>query len=131
MEGVYADMLRVADRINANGSRDELLARLSKSDSAGERLTAIAMLEDEPHPSYIRWLGTRFDVEAPFVGYHAATAIRAAVEVLDDPAAQDALQKAIRNAFRVLGPDRASTDRAAVLLDAQSRLSSTRRARRR
>ena len=75
-----------------------LLANLSNGKSAGERLAAIAFLEMRPNPDYLNWLADRFEVEAqPFLWYHAALALRAGAETLNEdyrPAIRTAIQKA-------------------------------------
>jgi hypothetical protein len=81
---------RILDSIVAkmrvlHGPTYGLLANLSKGKSAGERLAAIAFLEMRPNPAYLDWLAERFEVEKqPFLWYHAALALRAAAETLDD-----------------------------------------------
>ena len=58
---------------------------LKKSDSAGQRLAAIAALQMFPKAEHMEWLAERLDnpeVEKPFVGYQAAVAILEAVRAL-------------------------------------------------
>jgi len=55
-----------------------LLPKLTISDNAGERLAGIAILQTDPDATYLRWLGERFNVEQPFVFFHAALALREA-----------------------------------------------------
>jgi hypothetical protein len=60
-----------------------LLPQLRASGFSGERLAAIAMLQVKPDPDAIDWLSERFPPqEKPFVAYHAAVALRAAVQGL-------------------------------------------------
>ncbi|HEX2570692.1 MAG TPA: hypothetical protein VH877_14140 [Polyangia bacterium] len=60
-----------------------LLRQLRSSSNAGERLAAIAMLQVRPDPDALAWLSERFPPhERPFVAYHAAVALRAAVQGL-------------------------------------------------
>lgn len=57
--------------------------QLRSSTTAGERLAAIAMLQVKPDPDALAWLSERFPPhEKPFVAYHAAVALRAAVQGL-------------------------------------------------
>jgi len=78
MERVAAEMRALAP------DAYHLLNRCMASTSAGERLAAIAMLQIRPQPNYLEWLAKRVDprTERPFVGYHAAVALRAAVRPL-------------------------------------------------
>ena len=60
-----------------------LRRQLRSSSNAGERLAAIAMLQVKPEPDALAWLSERFPPhEKPFVAYHAAVALRAAVQGL-------------------------------------------------
>ena len=60
-----------------------LLRQLRGSSNAGERLAAIAMLQVKSDPDALAWLSERFPPhERPFVAYHAAVALRAAVQGL-------------------------------------------------
>ena len=52
------------------------LAGLTKSNSPGERLAAIATLQKEPDLKYLDWLADRVgDTEAPFIGYAASVGL--------------------------------------------------------
>jgi hypothetical protein len=55
------------------------LAELKGSTSAGERLAAVTALEITPRIDSLDWLADRIIEERPFIGYHAALALRAAV----------------------------------------------------
>lgn len=59
-----------------------LLPELSASESPGQRLAAVAILQATPDPAYISWLGRRFQEERPFVAYQAAVALLEAVRAL-------------------------------------------------
>jgi hypothetical protein len=53
-----------------------LRAQLTRSDSVGERLAAICMLQVEPRPRFFRWLIQRVKTETqPFVFYQGAVAV--------------------------------------------------------
>lgn len=76
------------------------LDALKASRSAGERLAAIAVLRAFPREQEVDWLAERLnpDIEAPFVGFQAATAIAQAVRSL--PTEADArLERAIDGAL--------------------------------
>ncbi|BEU23925.1 hypothetical protein [Paraburkholderia caribensis] len=80
------------------------LEKLKTSRSAGERLAAVAVLRAFPREEEINWLAERLnpDVETPFVGYQAATALAQAVRSL--PAEADAnLELAIDKALALAG----------------------------
>ncbi|MGZ5446237.1 MAG: toll/interleukin-1 receptor domain-containing protein [Thermoanaerobaculia bacterium] len=119
MERVYSDMLRAAAEFD-----DEVaLKELMNSNSPGERLAAIAVLERTPNRRCVKWLGGRFSekTETPFVGYHAATALYAACGAFGAKE-EKLLRSAIDQGYRDLGPASASTDRARMLLAAETRL---------
>ena len=59
-----------------------LLPDLTVSDSPGERLAAVMMLQSTANPAYIQWLSERLGEEKPFVGYHASVALLTAVRGL-------------------------------------------------
>ena len=46
------------------------------SGSPGSRLAAIAMMQMDPNAADIEWLAERFNVENPFIFYHAALALQ-------------------------------------------------------
>lgn len=124
MERIYAEMLGAAAATTL--AEDDVLKELAASKSPGERLAAVAILEKRPNKRYLKWLGQRFKVETPFVGYHAATALHAAAGVLGRKEARH-VQAAIDEGLRALGPERASTDRAGMLLHTQEKLASFKR----
>jgi hypothetical protein len=77
MEVVIARMRELA------GAPHSLLEELTSSDSLGERLAAIAILQKEPDPSYLDWLAGQLAQDpGAFHGYHAAMALREAVHRL-------------------------------------------------
>jgi hypothetical protein len=51
------------------------LADLTRSESPGERLSAVVTLKFGLDPDYIDWLMSRLTAEAAFVAYHAASAL--------------------------------------------------------
>ena len=98
-----------------------LLRDLVSSDSPGERLAAVAILQVRPDPEYLDWLATRLAEDKPFIGYHAAVALLVAVRRLDPPhyaRLQEAIQKA-RKSVRWKFKD---TDRDQVLDEAEKEL---------
>jgi hypothetical protein len=92
-----------------------------ESASPGERLAGISILEVQPHKDHLIWLASRLGTEAPFVGYHAALALLAAVRVLGR-AERQLLKDAIDMAQRALGHDPEQSDRARVLYQAEREL---------
>ncbi len=64
---------RMKDSIS---DREEILEKFIHSESAGERLVAIAFLQKFPKIKYLGWLADHVgDGEKPFVGYQASVAI--------------------------------------------------------
>lgn len=53
-----------------------LLDELKASESVGNRLFAIAIMQMEPAKADIEWLLARFHSETPFIFFNAATALR-------------------------------------------------------
>jgi len=77
-----------------------LLAELTASQSTGQRLAAISILETIPTPEYLLWLADRLSVEKPFLGYHASVALLQAARNLRSSCAKDvheALERASQN----------------------------------
>ena len=91
-----------------------LLDYLAKNPAPGCRLAAASFLEVKPNVEYLDWLAERLAPEKPFVGYHAALALIAAVRVLGKRYHED-LKKAIEKALKLLGSGLEGTDRAAAL----------------
>jgi hypothetical protein len=94
MTAVFSQMKSHAPGTNA------LLAQFARSNSAGERLAAIAILHMFPDANYLDWLAERLnnpEAEKPFVGYMAAVALLEAVRGLSG-AAEPQLQGAISRA---------------------------------
>ncbi|MBV8728309.1 MAG: hypothetical protein JO336_00730 [Acidobacteriia bacterium] len=95
-----------------------LLTELKSADPAGLRLAAIAILEMKPDPAEAEWLTERLATESPFVGYHAALALResaAIVSCADKQAFLRAIEKARASVPQV-------SDRAKVIADATNKL---------
>jgi len=119
MEKVFNRMMALAEEIVSDAKLGaQVLPRLTRSTSPGERLVAIALLHRAPAKTMVRWLGQRLSVETPFVGYHAALALGAAARMLSRDC-RPSIQRAIDQGFAALGTAGAWTDRASALLDAQ------------
>jgi hypothetical protein len=99
------------------------LSDFAESPSPGERLAAVSILEVQPNREYLSWLADRLGTETPFVGYHAALALQAAVRVLGQPE-RALLREVIAKAKKNLGHDREHSDRAQVLEQADHELQS-------
>jgi len=102
MEGVFSRMKIAASKVQG------FLPALQQSDSAGERLMAIAILDMFPESNYLLWLAARMDPEQekPFVAYHAAVALLDAVTNLppeDCAQLEAALAEAKKLALRLKG----------------------------
>ena len=91
MNAVMADMKALA------GAPHSLLEELTSSDSLGERLAAIAILQKKPHPACLDWLaGQLAEDPGAFHGYQAAVALSKAVRLRREhhTAIQGAIDKA-------------------------------------
>jgi hypothetical protein len=76
MEAVMAEMRDLV------GAPHSLLEELTSSDSLGERLAAIAILQEKPDPACLDWLaGQIAEDPGAFHGYQAAVALRKAVHL--------------------------------------------------
>ena len=105
----------VASRMRATAIGAQTLVRtFAGSESAGERLVAVAILQDAPDPVWVTWLGERLAAEMAFVGYHAAVALRSAARLLGPEHARE-VAAAVAVAHSSLGSDDQSSDRARVL----------------
>lgn len=100
-----------------------LVVEFSKSESPGERLVAIAILETLPTPEYLGWLAERLDpeTEQPFLGYHAALALLYAVRACDQNEC-DLLKTALRRAIYLAQKVSRRSDRWFVLATAAEEL---------
>jgi hypothetical protein len=78
-----------------------LIASLSSSNMAGERLAAIAALQVEPDFKYAGWLAERMTVEQPFVFFCATVALRQIV-VTQSYSDRSQLKAYLENALRIL-----------------------------
>jgi hypothetical protein len=77
MEAAMAQMRGLA------GAPHSLLKELTSSDSLGERLAAIAILQKKPDPAYLDWLAGQLAQDpGAFHGYQAATALHEAARRL-------------------------------------------------
>ena len=103
-----------------------LIDDLAVSPSPGERLAAVAILQVFASEDYLPFLVQLVASEKPFVGYHAVTALRFAVEALD-PRSYPRLREAMRDAEAALDATQvmADSDRRAVLRFAQEALQAT------
>jgi hypothetical protein len=89
--------------------------QLRSSSNAGERLAAIAMLQVKPDPDAIAWLAERFPPhERPFVAYHAAVALRAAVQGLSTEHL-GALRAALTRVHELIAQAEPDADRDRIL----------------
>ena len=106
MAGVFSRMKIMASKVQGS------LSAFQQSNSAGERLMAIAVLDMFPEADHLLWLAERMDPEQekPFVAYHAAVALLDAVTNLpsgDCAKLKAALDEAKKLALRLKGdPDR-------------------------
>jgi hypothetical protein len=116
-------MERVVAQMRSLGRAAEpLLPQLMTSTSPGERLAAVSVLTMKPKVEALLWLADRIAHEAPFIGYHAAVALRAAVRVLPQHKAE--LKEAIDRGLAALA-SHTTTDRHEELLRAQRELDAT------
>jgi hypothetical protein len=103
-----------------------LLPDLSGSGSAGQRLAAVCLLQAIPKLEYLSWLADRIRVEKPFVGYHAAVALLAAVRsrhTSHRKELRDAIATAKKGMRESYGTDNLShIDRYAILEEAEREL---------
>lgn len=69
-------MNEIVSRMKDSITDSEILEKFMHSESAGERLVAIAFLQKFPKIKYLGWLADHVgDGEKPFVGYQASVAI--------------------------------------------------------
>jgi len=114
MEQLFSRMKVEAPKVQ------DRLSSFQQSNSAGERLVAIAVLTMFPDPKHLDWLASRMDPEQekPFVAYHAAVALLEAVTNLPTKhctTVHAGLSKAMELALRLKG----DPDRITVLRHAQ------------
>lgn len=104
------------------------LELLKASESAGERLAAVAILRAFPQEEQLDWLAERLDPEheKPFVGYQAATSIAQAVRSLPDGADRK-LETAIDRAITLAKRNPDDPPRIRMLEQAQRELRMRRR----
>ena len=98
-----------------------LLKEFSESWSSGDVLVAVVMLQVQPNPNYIRWLGARISEESAFIGYHAAFALLTAARVLNRTH-HETIREVIAAAKRALGTGEGTEGRLGVLEDAEKEL---------
>jgi hypothetical protein len=70
---------------------------------------AITILQVRPNVQYLSWLAERFQLEVPFLQYHAAVTLLSTARVLD-PTHYAAIRAAIQDARRVLEDEKRFTD---------------------
>lgn len=104
------------------------LELLKASESAGERLAAVAILRAFPQEEQVDWLAERLhpDHETPFVGYQAATSIAQAVRSLPEQA-DDRLEAAIERALTLAARNPNDPPRIRMLEQARHELRIKRR----
>jgi hypothetical protein len=79
-----------------------LLGDLMGSESAGQRLAAVSILEAIPNADHLPWLAERISVEKAFIGYHAAIALLNAARSFRTSENHVAVQEAVRQALQNL-----------------------------
>ena len=105
-------MSDVAARMRAaSHSWAKRLPELIDPGSPGERLAAVIFLQEHPDEAYLFWLSRLFSETDPFIGYHAALALRTAARILRPLLVREALSSALR----AVPP---GTDRERVLREA-------------
>jgi len=93
MQGVVDKMKQTAD-----GAKP-FLSVLTKSELPGEKLAAIAVLQQQPDIGYVDWLADRVgNAEKPFVGYQATVALYTAARVFGHKH-KDVISKCLYQAF--------------------------------
>lgn len=116
-----AKMQTVVNKMKLLGlSIEQLMPELTASESAGQRLVAIASLQIAPRAAHIPWLGKRFEGESRFVMYQAAVALLAAVRKL--VLEQRAALSAALDAAQKRSPATPDTDIDTVLATARAGL---------
>lgn len=99
-----------------------MMEKLYTSESAGERLAAIAFLQIKPDAKYLDWLADRMAAENPFVRFQAALALRNAARSLSQEH-RNALGAAIDKAKKTLESQKATdTDEYVKLVEAKTEI---------
>ena len=100
-----------------------LLPALMRSQSPGERLAAVSILECFGNARYLEFLVELIRSEQPFIGYHAASALEFAVSGME-PRYYPVLLKGIEEALGALGSvtQSSGSDRKTILLRAHTKL---------
>jgi hypothetical protein len=70
----------------------------AQSERPGDRLAAVVIVQMSPDPKYLDWLDVRFEVDRPFIFYHAALALQNMV----DQCWTEASERIIRSVQRAL-----------------------------
>jgi hypothetical protein len=102
-----------------------LFSELQSSQSAGQRLGAIAILHMLPNPDHLDWLAERLDprAERPFIGYQAAAGLLQSIRNLPNSDCST-LRAAIGKARALAERNQTDTDRLRVLDAADRELAS-------
>ncbi len=89
----------------------------AEGSTAGERLAAVMILQESPQPEWLSWLAGRVRAEKPFVGYHAALALRNAARsgTSERLTVLASVQDALAIVKDVYSTRYGETDRASVL----------------
>jgi hypothetical protein len=94
-----------------------LLPKLTTSNSVGERLLALAILQAAPQADQISWVGTRIvEEEQPFVQYHAAVALRVLAQAFVKSNRRE-LETTLQNVMKVLPKLKVDSDRYRTVQD--------------
>lgn len=97
------EMTAILERMKLHATEARgALSELKRSDSAGTRLAAIAVLQAFPERAELAWLAERLDpdLERPFIGYQAASALNQAVRSLPQSACES-LKMELRRALEL------------------------------
>jgi hypothetical protein len=91
--------LIIAEMRTLTPATTTVMRELTQSPAPGERLLAIAALQQQPNPDYLEWLSGRFEsAEASFLQYHAGVALLTAIRMRIAPQAK--LHEAAANAMK-------------------------------
>jgi len=117
--GRTAAMEEIAGKMRALSlAANPMLQELKTADKAGLRLAAISILEMKPDPAEADWLTQRLSTESPFLGYHAAIALREAAATVACDVKQPFLS-ALDSGETFVPP---ASDRARVLSEARRKV---------
>jgi hypothetical protein len=97
------------------------LREFASSQSPGERLVAVVMLQIKPNIDFLDWLAKRFAEETPFITYHAAVALLKAVQTFG-PSSREKLERTLKEAISMAGKKLEDAEIAEVLALAEKEL---------